>query len=226
LLPILLSLFVLVPAAHAEPIQWSYESQVTVSGPAPSDEYKGVTSYGGLAFSNLSGTGVGSQSVNAFGVTAYLLRQRYSQDSDHFAVNLRITDSASGQSGVFTFHGYLQGYTGFYSQLGGSWENHTAVSGTYLDPTPPALRLGGNLYKVNISPFGVYYDRYHEFYYPNNPGDHASSSDTSSGSLNDTSAVSVQVTSTAPEPSTLALAASGITVLGCRLWRRRRRGPP
>ena len=144
-------------------------------------------------------------------------------NTDHFAVNFRITDSASGQSGVFTFHGSLQGYTGFYSQLGGSWENHTAVSGTFIDPTPPALRLGDNLYKVSISPFQVEYDRWHDFLVLPGGDGHPLITDDSRGSLNGSSMVSVEVTHTTPEPSTLALVASGITALGSGLWRRRQR---
>jgi hypothetical protein len=214
-LPILLSLFGLVPPAHAEPIHWTYKGTVTV--PAGYQLNGGQTGYGNLIFSDRSGTGQGSQSVTALGV-ALGLGDPDSSYSGPFAVNFHITDAASGQSGDFTFHGSLLGgvawdhgmstKSSFYSNRG---------SGSYLDPNPTPLRLGDNLYKVSISPFGVYYRTSWEF----TPSGGLT---TTSEKLTDTSQVNVDVTSvTTPEPSTLALVASGITALGCGLWRRRQR---
>ena len=225
-LPVLLSLFVLAPAASAEPIQWSYGGQVTVTGPANPYVYNGVTSYGNLDFSNLSGTGQGSQNVGAFAVKLNDYGggpRQYSQDSDHFAVNFRITDSASGQSGVFTFHGYLEGSSGSWQDMG-SWGYGATATGKYFDPNSSALRLGNNLYKVSVNPFAVGYYYEHLWTPPSQyDGTPSSSQDTRSANLNDMSMVNVQVTHETPEPSTLALLASGITALGCRSWRRTRR---
>jgi len=219
-LPILLSLFVLVPAAHAEPIPWSYAGQVTLTGPASSD-------YESLSFSNLSGTGAGSQHVGAFAVTLYedQFSHYYSQATHPFDVNFRITDSASGQSGLITFHGYLSGAISPQMEMGPEFQQMGGVAGKYLNPTPPALRLGNNLYSVSISPFTVGFNHLWGFVLPINPGDRGTSYNYYDyRQMNDTSMVSVQVTSTTPEPSALVLAASGLTLLGGRLWRRRRRG--
>jgi hypothetical protein len=184
--------------------------------------------YGPLTFSNLSGSSLGSQTVGAFSVTldpngpSYV----YSQNTHPFDVSFRITDSASGQSGVFTFQGYLQGYTS-PTHMDMSYNDREAgVQGIYLNSSQPSLRLGNNVYKVSINSFGVGY--WHNwgvvpsiFSSTGRPEPY----DDWGKNLNASSMVSVQVTHETPEPSTLALLASGFTALGCRFWRRRRRSP-
>jgi hypothetical protein len=219
-LPILLSWFVLVPAAHGEPIPWSYAGQVTLTGPSFYREDQGVTYYGNLTFTNLSGTGHDSRNVGAFDVQlspgSY---GSYSKDSDFLDVRFRITDLASGQSGVFTFHGFLEGITGHVSEMGPDFEAIGYVNGKYLNSAPPALRLGNNLYSATISPFSVGYNDAWGF----TPGEPGSAYHINNDFLNGSSLVNVEVTHVTPEPSTLVLVASGITVLGGRLWCRRQR---
>jgi hypothetical protein len=189
----------------------------------------GDPGYGPLAFSNLSGTGAGSQSVGAFGVTlsegGYSLP--YSQATRPFDVSFRIIDSAAGQSGLVIFHGYLEGGIGPTEEMGYTFEQAARVAGKYLNPTPPAFRLGNNLYQVSISPFYVHYDHdWGSILTPFGNGDYSRSTfdTTSYARLSDQSMVSVQVTSVTPEPSALVLATSAIAVMGSRLWRRRQRG--
>ena len=220
-LPILLSLFVFGSAAHGEPIQWNYTGQVMLTGPANSD-------YGPLSFTNLSGTGADSQSVSAFGVTlsenGY---QQYSQNTHPFDVSFRLTDTASGQSGVFTFHGYLEGKTGVQEDRGyfeHIWAGY--ITGNYSNLSSQTLQLGNNLYKVAISPFQVGYAYDWSTYPPGYPGGPSLQGNPPPNSplpVDTRGMVRVEVTNETPEPSTLALVASGLTALGCRFWRRRRR---
>jgi hypothetical protein len=135
-------------------------------------------------------------------------------------------DAASGQSGLLTFHGYLDGERhredyGYFYHLDNSW-----IVGNYSNPSLQTLQLGKNLYKVSITPFQIGYD-YEWATFPQALGGSSVGNAPNRSSVDYARGmVDVQVTSATPEPSTLVLAASGIAVLGGRLWRRRQRGLP
>jgi hypothetical protein len=134
-----------------------------------------------------------------------------------FNLTVDLTDTASGQSGSFIFHGGVDGFVNkVISSPGGDAGPHllstTDLNLRFSSPTTQSMVLGNHLYKVTIDWFTFSTSSP----WPPPPG--------SSGIPSDAAAyrevpMRVQV-SDVPEPSTMALAAVGLAGLGLRAWRR------
>jgi hypothetical protein len=110
-----------------------------------------------------------------------------------YTLTLHLTDDFSGQEGTLTFSGKINGtLTRFSSNL----------TNTFDSPQTQVLDLGHSRYTVTIGPFVP----------PGQPGS------TNRGSIG--ASVTVDLSPT-PEPSTLALAGVGLTLLGVRGWRKK-----
>jgi hypothetical protein len=129
-----------------------------------------------------------------------------------FALNLSITDDASGKVGTLSFGG----------KFGGSFSaNNSAVTAKFTGEITSQLFLGGNTYTVTIGPYAP-------------PGPPVA---TNAGSISahvDVTAGNnvggggggggggIGQTANNPEPSTLALSLFGLTTVGAGWWRKRR----
>jgi hypothetical protein len=232
-LTLLALLLTAVPKAGAEPIQWSYQGQVTTTGPSYDQNGEplgshvligaekfpgspafptGIVTYPSdrVQFSDVAGSGTGPLSVTAFQMGASTdFGAPFSSKLDTFTLGFGILDKATGQSGSISFTGALDGRMG-------SGSAHNGFVELFVDFTGKAqqsLVLGGHLYQVSIDPYHFVFNqdlnavKQFPFVTPYQGVP-----------------VRVQV-SDVPEPSTLALAALGLSGLGLRAWRRRRRLP-
>jgi hypothetical protein len=193
--------------ANAAFVKWSYNwSRV------PSD----VVSADAVGTSRISltdeplGHATNSSDIVATNIRTFSNAPRATPNSflkSAYALTLRLTDDASGQSGTLTFHGVFNG------TLSASSANITT---TITDPTTQELTLGGNLYRVKLEAFSP----------PGPPGI------SNAGSLS----ASVEVvpapepppppppTNDAPEPSTVVLSCLGLSSLGLAAWRKWKAG--
>jgi hypothetical protein len=205
----------LTGSAHAEPIHWTYSSSVTITGndfvkygtdgmSGEVGSFGSVTHGTAILFDGRYGGGTDSTSVTAFrfGIppSPFFMQVGNYFPNDHtFDLHVRLTDTPSGASGLLTFHGAVQG-----SIWNGGASNNLVL--TFSDSMPQTLRLGGHLYEVSMQnrlPIGggvlglgpgPTYTSW--LYIP----------------------MDVKVV---PEPTTLALLGSGLSVMGLSAWRRR-----
>jgi hypothetical protein len=221
-------LLVAVPRAAAEPITWSYQGQVVTTG--PSTDYNGkplgphvlvstdfpdgvINASSRTEFADVTGTGSGSTSVTAFQMRAntYFAGGSFFKNLHTFNLGFAIRDTASGVTGTISFQGTVDGFMKTVMTpppQGTGWAN---LQVGFTGATQKSLVLGDHLYKVSIDPF--LFQAVQDLNgiktfpittaYQNVP-------------------INVQV-SDVPEPSTLALAVVGLSGLGLRVWRRRRR---
>jgi hypothetical protein len=196
----LASLFLAGSAARAEPVSWSY-SWLSTPGVVTSDDgaLGHVTftpgSGGPLTGSVNSGDGILAASLDASGPAAGTA----TFTNRGYGLTLHLTDNASGTSGDLTFGGALSG------TLGSEFKLKNSFSG----PTTQKLNLGGNEYIATIGLF--------EPPQPGTPG-RIGANVTVNGSVQSTPPVSE-----VPEPTSLMLAAAGLSVCGLGGWWRRRR---
>jgi hypothetical protein len=220
-----LALFALLWAgasnALAEPIQWSYQGQIVTTGPSFNANGEPLGPHvligydkigniyypdGQVQFADVAGSGAAS-------VTAFQMRAStdfgalFSKEKDTFTLGFGILDKASGKSGTLSFTGALDGRMGSGSTRNGFVDLQVGFTGALQK----SLVLGDHLYKVSVdSPthfgFNVDLNTVKSFPYV---------------SAYQGIPVHVQV-SDVPEPSTLALAVTGLAGLGLRVWRRRR----
>jgi hypothetical protein len=225
-------LLTVVPKASAEPIQWSYQGQITTTGPSnispPWDNGSSnphilvaaeVTPSGfvmrdydnWVQFADGAGSGAGSATMTAFQMRAntdFGSLEPFSANLHTFTLGFGILDKASGQSSTVTFQGWLDGR--MTSETTNSFVN---LQVGFTGALQKSMVLGDHLYKVSVDPYRFIYsqDVNTVFKFPFvTPYQNVS--------------FNVQV-SDVPEPSTLALAALGLSGLGLRAWRRRRRLP-
>ncbi|HYT87117.1 MAG TPA: PEP-CTERM sorting domain-containing protein [Gemmataceae bacterium] len=110
-----------------------------------------------------------------------------------YGLTLSIADGPSGKTGTLTFGGEMSGVLSSANAL---------VSNKFTGAVLQSMQIGDNVYTVNLSAFAP-------------PGPPTSNVLGSIGAL-------VGVTpAEAPEPSTLALAGLGLSLLGMRWWRRK-----
>jgi hypothetical protein len=121
-----------------------------------------------------------------------------------YALTLRLTDDASGESGTLTFNGVFNGTLSSTS---------ADISTTFLDGATQELTLGGHQYAVTIDAYSP----------PGPPGIN------NAGSIG----ARVEVTpaedpppppNDAPEPSTVLLSCVGLSLLGAGSWRKWKAG--
>jgi hypothetical protein len=227
--PVMIAFMLLVvPRASAEPIQWSYQGQVVTTGPSDTSQNGngppnphilisevvfpgGITRIPGeqVQFADVSGSGSGSASMTAFQMRAstFFLDSPFSKNIHTFTLGFGLLDKASGKAGTVSFTGYLDGIMSGSKQ---SNSYYVDLQVGFTGKTQQSLVLGNHLYQLSIAPYQFQTGR----------------SMSGGGPFPFVSAyqgvpVRVQV-SDVPEPSTLALAALGLTGLGVRAWRRRR----
>jgi hypothetical protein len=205
-------LLLAVPQARADFIPWTYQGQIVTTGNFNILGSHILISPGKLndqvQFADVTGVGSGSMSVTGFQMRAdtdFTAFHGFSKDIHTFNLGFGILDAASGKSGSVVFHGTVDGsmWTGSPDTGMGIVQLHVGFTG----PTQQSLQLGNHLYKVSIAPFN-----FSNFSAP-----------VPTVTAYQNVPISVQVVSTAAEPSTLALAAVGLAGLGARAWRRRKR---
>jgi hypothetical protein len=113
-----------------------------------------------------------------------------------YTLTLFLLDTTSGQSGTLNFTGELHGTA---SSL------NSQIRTTFTGQTTQELILGQSRFTVTIGP-----------YTPPGPPD-----STNKGAISAFAQVTVSDIQKTPEPSTLVLAAIGLSCAGCRAWRRR-----
>jgi hypothetical protein len=115
-----------------------------------------------------------------------------------YTLQLTITDTASGKTGILTWNG----------KLSGSFSASSAnLTNAILSPVVQMLTLGSNVYTVTVGPYSP-------------PGPPTASNVGSIAAHVDISGSTVQGNS--PEPSTMVLSGLGLSLLGGMAWRRRR----
>jgi hypothetical protein len=221
LLPCALALgFLLLAKAdtRADFISWSYNwthtpAVVPSDGAGSSQPGHGT---GGITLTNhQGGTGSGNSDVVATEITTFSSASVNAPDhftNTKYSLILGLTDSASHRSGMLTFNGVLNGTLSLTS---------ANIKNTFAGPLTQRLDLGGNLYTVTIGPYAA----------PGIPDA------TQTGSIS--AHISVQPdapigggthgggggvqgagggSNQAPEPSTLLLAALGLSALALAGW--------
>jgi hypothetical protein len=183
-------------AAHATPIQWGYNWNAF-----PSSVVAGT---GWVSLSNEPGhTATGNSSTVAtalkvFSTASSTSPNQFGPSQGHYALQITLTDTASGNSGSLLFFGQLQG----------TFSQSTAnISSTFSGPTTQSIGLGANYYTVSLTSYAA-------------PGPPQQGNLGSIGAF-----VQVQPlrNKLAPEPSSIALASLGIGFAGLGAFRRRRR---
>jgi hypothetical protein len=181
--------------ARADLIHWSYNW--APNAPAVMAD----SGSGKITLSNEpAGSAVGDSDIVATNLKAVSSADPTTPDTfthKGFTLNLTLTDAASHQSGTLAFSAEFNG-----SISSGS----SNITATPLGATSKAIVLGGNLYSVVINSYVP----------PPPPGA------TNFGSIGATALVTVGKPSSTPEPSTLALAGFGVSLLGLIGWRKLR----
>jgi hypothetical protein len=222
LLALVTSLLVAVPKVRAEPIQWGYQGQIVTTGPsggfgshvliaaepnAGPPGFPTVLSVPDIRveFGDVAGSGTGSTPVTVFQmrVNSYDINWPFTRGLDTFTLSFGILDKASGATGTVKFQGTLAGIVGINGETITGFAN---LQVGFTGATQQSLVLGGHVYQVSISPYNF-----------------LSSGPWQTPYVTPYQGVPINVqVSDVPEPSTLALAAIGLSGIGLRAWRRRR----
>jgi PEP-CTERM motif len=145
----------------------------------------------GVASTNVIAAQVWVTSIQHFDMPAQFTNAAYT-------LSLKLTDEPSGQSGVFTFQGLLNGT---------AWKHGSLITNTFVGPTTETMVLGNEQYTVALGSFVP----------PGPPGPE------NAGTIGATITMQPLSTQATPEPSTLALAGLGLVLTGLTTWRKRRR---
>jgi hypothetical protein len=183
-------------SARADLIFWTYNwsrSPAQVMSDAPGTSYISLTD-------ESAHQAVGDSDIVATNIRAFSTAPP--TNPDHFTakpytLTLFLMDQASGISGTITFNGQ---FDGTMSAL------NSNITNTFTNAVTQTLVLGTNRYTATIGNYAP-------------PGPTGSSN---SGSISAHAVVTVDSLLTdAPEPSTLALAALAVPLLGLAAWRQR-----
>jgi uncharacterized protein (TIGR03382 family) len=191
-----LALSLAASSAHADPILWTYNWSRS-----PGEILADAPGTGKILLTDEKATqAAGSSDIVATNLSTQSTATAADPDvftHKDYTLSLAITDTASGQTGVLTFTGYL-------------WGTLTAQSANihnqFTGPQTLQVVLGQHLYTVTLGSY-------------TQPGPPSASN---KGAISGHADVSVFV-QTVPEPSGLVLAVLGMSLLGLS---RRRRPPP
>jgi len=153
---------------------------------------------------NLQGTGsvVGTVTTNVIAARVWVTSiQHFDMPAQFtnaaYTLSLKLTDEPSGQSGVLTFQGLLNGT---------AWKHGSLITNTFVGPTTETIALGNEQYTVTLGSFVP----------PGPPGRR------NAGTIGATITMQPLSTQATPEPSTLALAGLGLMLTGLTTWWKRR----
>src|SRR5262245_38070307 len=126
---------VLLPAvARADMVSWSYDwGSSTIAVPAGT---------GGISLATPTGNAIGTSDIVAANLTTFSSAPAGSADTfanSAYNLSVKLTDAASGQSGLLSFGGM---FTGSLTPTSAN------ITNAYDSPTAKSIQLGGNTYTV------------------------------------------------------------------------------
>ncbi len=205
-----------IPAPNAE---WTYNfTPVNPPGAPPGNNPNQVLATDGKSGVSLTNqatqTAVGPSDVVATSISAFSASPTNVGfgSGGQYAVQLVLTDTASGQQATYTFQGQFGGTESAGSSkitntiLGGSVTTSQGTL-TFSGADAPEISLGNNNYTVNLD----------SYTHPGPPSENLTGS--LGGAVNVTTLGTAVVT---PEPSALLLSAVGLSFVGIATWRQRR----
>jgi hypothetical protein len=247
----LIALLVTAAQVRAEPVQWTYTTTVTTTG--PSLDFGSHTLVGSsflsatppfnsktrVEFTDMAGQGAGPALVPAFQMRAivpavpfppnfsgdFLNWQQHNPSyAGLFSADLHKFDVAVRITDKASgASGALTFGIGVYGGINGLSSNGTYGTELLLTQvTPQGLKLGHHIYSVA---FPYYYLKLTQQVWPPPPGSPATAAPTLNVPMYVYAAGDVPPKDT-PEPASLALLASGLSALGVHAWRRRLRAGP
>ncbi len=201
------SLVLLLPAAaRAELISWSYDW-----GSSTASVAAGGAGTGGINLSTPTGNVVGGSDIVAANLSTFSAALPGSPDTftnTLYNLNIKVTDAASGLSGLINFSGKFNGTV---------TPTSANVTTTFDSPTTKSIHLGSNTYQVTLGPYTA----------PGAPGA------TTTGSIGAHVNITPDVgqpppppppAHDTPEPSSLVLTSLGLLGVGGKAWQSWRRG--
>src|SRR5262245_60151140 len=188
-----------VGAARADLIAWSYNWDRTPVSVA-SDSGNGSVSFTNEPTKDATGSSdTVATNLKANSLAPAAAPDALTRAKGAYTLSLKLTDKASGQSGVLTFSGVLSGKFS---------KDSANITNAFTGPLTQVLTLGVNTYTVTMGQYAP-------------PGPPSASNFGSIAAHVDVQG-SVGSTQSTPEPSALLLSGLGLALAGGAGWRKRR----